>query len=240
MQMLSTIIITYNSQEILNCLTSIYSTITTHFETIVVDNNSSDDSVEKIREQFPELKIIKNNINKGYGAACNQAIKVAQGKHILILNPDIVLEENTVEELLKYIEQNREAKIVSCKLKNADGTVQDSFRKFPTIASLILRQFISKNIKELTAPTKVDWVSGAFMLMRDKYYFDEKFFLYFEDVDLCKTVGDVYYYPLISATHLARRESKRNFKLAIIHAKSALKYFSKHGFFKANTFIKTS
>ncbi|MBI4140696.1 glycosyltransferase family 2 protein [Candidatus Woesearchaeota archaeon] len=198
---------------------------------MVVDNNSKDNSVAKIKKEFPQTEIIENKTNKGYGAACNQAIKIAQGNHTLILNPDITLETNTVEELLKYLEQNKEAKIVSCKLENANGTLQDSFREFPTIISLLRRQFKAITTKESILPQKVDWVSGALMLLRDKYYFDERFFLYFEDVDLCKTVGNVYYYPLVSATHTAQRESKQNLKLAILHAKSALKYFLKHGFF---------
>ncbi len=231
MKTLCIIIVNYNSKEILECLQSVYSNINVPFETIIVDNNSKDNSVAQVKEKFPQTIIIENKTNKGYGTACNQAIKIAKGKHILILNPDIVLEKNTVEELLKYLEENKNAKIVSCKLKNHDGTVQNSFREFPTITNIIKRQFSSQKPKDIKAPTKVDWVSGAFMLLREKYYFDERFFLYFEDVDLCKTTGEVYYYPHVSATHLAKRESKQNLRLAIIHAKSAMQYFLKYGFF---------
>ena len=230
--MLTAIIINYNSAEIFECIKSVYSTIKTSFETIVVDNNSTDDSVIKIKKEFPQVKIIENKENKGYGRACNQAIQIEQGKEILSLNPEIILEDNTVEELLKYLDENKQAKIVSCRLKNPDGTVQDSFREFPTIWSLFTRQFKRFTIqnltaKEITAPTKVDWVSGALMLMRDKYYFDERYFMYFEDVDLCKTIGNVYYYPLVSATHIAYRESARKWKLTAQHIKSAMQYFIK-------------
>lgn len=237
MPTLSIIIITHNSKEIIACLRSVYSNVTIPFETIVVDNDSHDDSVARIKETFPQTKIIANKINKGYGAACNQAITIAQGNYILILNPDILLEKNTIPELLKYAHENREARIISCTLKNSDGTVQDSFRTFPTILSLLKRQittrFRTKRIipNEVTMPQKVDWISGAFMLLKDRYYFDERFFLYFEDVDLCKTIGNVYYYPGTSATHLAKRESARNLKLTYWHAKSAVQYFFKHGFF---------
>jgi len=233
MQKITVVVVNHNSQEIIECLKSVYSTIKAQFEVFVVDNNSSDDSVARIKKEFLKVKIIENTENKGYGKACNQAIKIAQGKHILILNPDIILEKNTVEKLLNYLEQNKDAKIVSCKLKNSDESVQDSHREFPTISGLLKRQiktrFRTKKIetKEIFEPTKVDWVSGAFMLMRDKYYFDERFFLYFEDVDLCKTIGDVYYYPLVSATHLAKRESSKSFKLIILHIKSMIQYFSK-------------
>ena len=233
MPTLSIITVNYNSTEILECLKSVYSTIKTSFETIIVDNNSKDDSVARIKKEFPQVKIIENTENRGYGAACNQAIKIAKGKHILILNPDIILEKNTIDELLKYLEQNKEAKIVSCKLKNQDGTMQDSCREFPTIFSIISRQIKTRfrtrkaSQEEIKEPTRVDWVSGAFMLMREKYYFDERYFLYFEDVDLCKTVGNVYYYPKVSAQHLAKRESAKNPKLTFLHAKSAMQYFLK-------------
>ncbi len=233
MPKLTIIIVNHNSAEILECIKSVYLTVKVQFEVFVVDNKSSDDSVQRIKQEFPDVNIIENSENKGYGAACNQAIKIAAGKHILILNPDIILQENTVEELLKYLEQNKEAKIVSCKLKNPDGTLQDSYRKFPTIWGLLKRQlktrFRTKNIiaQEFKEPTKVDWVSGAFMLLRNKYYFDERYFLYFEDVDLCKTVGYVYYCPKVFATHLAKRQSAKNIKLIIWHIKSAMQYFAK-------------
>ena len=231
--MLTAVIINYNSKEILTCIKSVHSTIKLPFEVIVVDNNSTNDSVAQIKKEFPKVKIIENDANKGYGKACNQAIQLAQGKHILILNPDIVLEKNTVKWMLKYLEENKEAKIVSCRLKNSDGTTQDSFRKFPTIWSLLIRQiktlFRTKKItaQEISEPTKVNWVSGALMLMREKYYFDERYFMYFEDVDLCKTIGNVYYYPAVFAMHTAHRESARNWKLTILHAKSAMQYFVK-------------
>src|SRR3989344_1023856 len=99
---LSIIIINYRSPDILHCLQSIYSSLTLPFEIIVVDNHSRDGAVAKIKETFPRTTIIENTINKGYGAACNQAIKIANGKHVLILNPDIILEQNTIQELLHY------------------------------------------------------------------------------------------------------------------------------------------
>src|SRR3989338_3204187 len=105
MQKITVVVVNHNSQEIIECLKSVYSTIKAQFEVFVVDNNSSDDSVARIKKEFLKVKIIENTENKGYGKACNQAIKIAQGKHILILNPDIILEKNTVEELLKYLEQ---------------------------------------------------------------------------------------------------------------------------------------
>lgn len=238
MPKLSVIIVTYNSKEIISCIESVYATLHFPFEIIMVDNHSSDDVAKKIRDIYPDVTVIENTTNKGYGTACNQAIKIACGKHILILNPDIILEQNTVAELLSYLTKNKRAKIVSCKLKNADGTTQDSFREFPAITLLLKRQintrFRTKNntAKEPSKPCKVDWVSGAFMLLRDKYYFDERFFLYFEDVDLCKTIDDVYYYPHVSAQHTAKRESARNLKLTFFHAQSALRYFLKHSFIK--------
>lgn len=218
----------------LNSISSVYNTVNAPFETILVANKSSDFSTEIFNKKFHDLKIIENKENRGYGTACNQGVSIAKGKRILILNPDIILKENTINELLKYLDDNNDAKIVACKLNNPDGTTQDSHREFPTITSLIGRQFSTlfrrKKIiaQDVSQPTKVDWVSGAFMLMRNKYYFDEKFFLYFEDVDLCKRIGGVYYYPLVSATHLTQRESSKNLKFITIHLKSMIHYFAKH------------
>lgn len=214
-------------------------------EEAILINNNPDVDLRNIKNEgigLPCLKVIQNKKNKGYGAACNQGIRMAKGRHILILNPDVRIGLKALNELINALKQNNKAKIVSCKLLNEDGSLQHSCRRFPTLRALLARriplpfaylfkkQLNRYNMKDYDhkSPKRVDWVSGALMLMRKKYYFDENYFMYFEDVDLCRKVGGVYYYPNVHATHKAERQSARSARLFLLHFASMSYYFCKH------------
>lgn len=210
---------------------------------IIINNNTK----KKIRKNkalngLRNLKVIENKKNVGYGKACNQGMRIAKGKYMLILNPDVKIDGNSLKRLVSEFEKNKKAKIVSCKLVNEDGSLQYSCRRFPTFRALIARRIsvpfahIFRNELDKydmrdydrKEPKKVDWVSGALMLMKGKKYFDEGYFMYFEDIDLCRSVGGVYYYPAVSAVHKAERASARNLKLLLSHISSMMHYFRKH------------
>lgn len=215
-------------------------------EIILINNNTKNRiGRNSALDGLKNLKVIENKKNVGYGRACNQGMKIAKGKHMLILNPDVNIDGASLGNLISEMEKNKKANIVSCKLINEDGTLQNSCRRFPTFRALIARRMppfrhiFREELAEyymedydLKNPAKVDWVSGALMLMKQKYYFDERYFMYFEDVDLCRSIGGVYYYPSVSARHKAERESARSIKLLVAHLSSSFKYFLKFWFKK--------
>ena len=232
--MISVIIINYNSG---NSLEECVDSIPLGNELIIIDNSSQDNSINKIKRRG--AIIIKNKKNLGFAKAANQGIKIANGKNILLMNPDVKLNKNTIPKTLDFLEKNPDVNIAGCKLINPDGSLQYSCRRFPSFWSLLARKtFLRKILKkdadyylmkdyDHKAPRKVDWVSGAFLMMKGKNMLDEKFFMYFEDMDLCKRTGDVYYFPHATAIH-KNDESSGSLKLKIIHLKSMIHYFWKH------------
>ncbi|MDZ7765252.1 MAG: glycosyltransferase [Melioribacteraceae bacterium] len=122
---LSIIIVNYNVKEfLLNLLESLHKAISIiESEIIVVDNASEDESVESVERRFPNVKIIANSENLGFGTANNQALEVAQGKFIVLINPDTIVKEDTFTTLINFFEQNPDAGMAGCKVLNPDGTL---------------------------------------------------------------------------------------------------------------------
>ena len=233
---LSVIIVNYNVKEFLkNSLESIRkSSADLNVETIVVDNASSDGSVEEISEKYPEVKLIKNQDNVGFGAANNQALEQAEGKYILLLNPDTIVKEDTFTTLIKFLNEYPDAGIVSCKVLNPDGTLQlacrrsfpgpwTSFTKVTGLSTLFpkSRLFARYNLTYLdeNEVNEVDAISGSFMFLKKEVYdkvggFDKRFFMYGEDLDYCYRIQSagfkVYYVPLTEIIHYKGESTKRS------------------------------
>ena len=259
---LSIIILNYNHKNLLkNCLKSLKEAdIKLDYELIITDNNSKDGSQEflsQIKTKNPDLKVILNNKNLGYAQANNQAIKIARGKYVLILNPDVIVLPDSVEQLVKYLEKNEKAGMVGPQLLNPNKTIQYSCYRFPKlITPAVRRTFLGKLPgfkKELERylmlgfdhlqTREVDWLIGACLMIRKEVleeveYFDERYFLYFEDVDLAKKIWQagykVVYFPKAQMIHFHRRLSadKSAFvslfsKITWVHIISALKFFAK-------------
>ncbi len=205
---LSIIIVNYNVKYFLEqCLDSILAShINFTYEVIIVDNNSSDDSVSYIKNKFdqPNISFIVNNDNPGFAKANNQAIRLVKGEYILLLNPDTVLGENVLSHVCSFMDKNSKAGAVSVKMINGNGNfLAESKRGFPTpwasfcklsgLASIFPTSpfFGQYNLKYLDEDKthKVPILVGAFMMIRktalDKTgYLDEAFFMYGEDIDL--------------------------------------------------------
>jgi len=191
----SIIIVTYNSEnDLQKLLPSLVSQTHKDFEIVVIDNNSQDCSIELVKNYFPEAKIIKNPENLGFAHAVNQGIKVSSGEFILLLNPDTMLKENFIENLVKKLKEHPEAGGACGKLLSEDGKKIDSAGIF---FSPFLRHF-DRGQGDL--PERYNWeayvfgISGAAALFRrkmledvrvDEEYFDSSFFAYREDADLC-------------------------------------------------------
>jgi GT2 family glycosyltransferase len=209
---LSIIIVCYKGLERLNkCLESLssFSGKIIKIEVIVVDNNSSDETIHEIEERFSKFRFIKNEINGGFANGCNLGAKNASGEFLLFLNPDTVASESEIEKLLDIARQNPEFGIVSCRQENEKGKYSISYGQFPSLFNLTGFQrailsnrllaggsHIQDNGRQTPHISYPDWVSGSVILIRCETFkrqcgFDEDFWMYFEDVDLCRRVRDI-------------------------------------------------
>ncbi len=256
---LSIVILCWNDLEVIgNCLQSIYSsTHSTEFEVIVSDNGSTDGSVEFIRKRFPRVHVIENGTNLRFAKANNVGIRASKGEYILILNPDTIIHDSTLDKLVMFADQHAEAGAFGCRVLNPDGTYQVSGRPFASprgewIAALHLRHlgylsdwFLSDSYTGWNGETQrtVDRHSGCFLLMRGDLLkrlggFDEQFFYYYEDMDLCRRIWEagysIIYTPEVTITHLGGQSTKRSpmsFQLdsQITRYRYFYKYFGKRG-----------
>jgi len=233
---LSIVLLCWNDLKVIpDCLQSIYSaTHKIEFEVIVSDNGSTDGSVEFIRENYPQARVIENGRNLRFAKANNVGIGASCGEYILILNPDTIIHDRTLDEIVMFADKNLEVGAIGCRVLNLDGSYQESAWPFRSIrgewiAALYLRQlaylsrwFISDVYMGWKGETqrKVDWVSGCFILIRADLLkrlggFDEQFFYYFEDMDLCRRVRqaghEILYLPDITITHLGGHSTKKRF-----------------------------
>jgi GT2 family glycosyltransferase len=233
---LSIIIINYNVKEFLqNLLHSIEKASgNISKEIIIVDNASDDGSVELIRNKFPSAKLITNTKNFGFGKANNQALKIAEGDYILLINPDTIVSEDTIEKMINFFKINPEAGLAGCKILNPDGTLQlacrrsfpgpwTSFCKVTGLSNLFpkSRLFARYNLTYLdeNKTYEVDAISGSFMMMKKEVYdkvggFDEDFFMYGEDLDLCYRIQQngyrVFYVHTTQIIHYKGESTKRS------------------------------
>ncbi|MBX3007391.1 MAG: glycosyltransferase [Melioribacteraceae bacterium] len=233
---LSIIIVNYNVKEfVLNLLQSIQeASKNIKSEIIIVDNASDDDSVELIQDKYPAVKLISNKENVGFGRANNQGMKVAEGKYILLLNPDTIVREDTFEKMILLFQSRDDIGIAGCKVLNPDGTLQlacrrgfpgpwTSFTKIVGLSALFpnSKTFARYNLTYLdeNKSYEVDAVSGSFMMMKREIYelmggFDSQFFMYGEDLDLCfrtqKAGYKIYYFHETEIIHYKGESTKRS------------------------------
>lgn len=252
---ISIVIVNYNVKEYLvNLLASIRSSKGgLKIQTFVVDNHSTDGSVEYLSPRFPEVHFITNTKNLGFGKANNQAIKLATGKYILLLNPDTLISEDTLRVMFDHMEANPGTGAAGCKLLNPDGSfAPESRRSVPTPASALWKvlgftKLFPKNKrfadyyqgwKDENEAGPVPVLSGAFMFFRADVLkkldgFDERFFMYGEDIDLSyRTTQSGYqidYVPSTSIIHYKGESTKKeNLDYVIVFNKAMYQFFDKH------------
>jgi len=233
---LSIIIVNYNVKEFLqNLLHSIEkASLNISHEIIIVDNASDDGSVELISEKFPSVRLIANTENLGFGKANNQALKIASGKYLLLINPDTIVSEDTLDKMISFFENNSDAGLAGCKILNPEGSLQlacrrsfpgpwTSFCKVTGLSTLFPKSklFARYNLTYLdeNKTYEVDAISGSFMMMRKETYdkvggFDEEFFMYGEDLDLCYRIQQagfkVFYSHTTQIIHYKGESTKRS------------------------------
>jgi GT2 family glycosyltransferase len=235
-------------------------TIADTLEILVIDNHSEDDSIGVLRNRLshiPRVRILENHTNTGYGAGNGFAVERAQGEYLLIVNPDNTLLPDCIEKLVEAIEKDPGIGITAPQLIHEDGTIRDSYRSFPRFLDVVakrakvLQGLLGKRVEHYLqsgtdphASREVDWVVGACFLIRKDLFqklggFDPRFFLFFEDIDLCKRVREagkrIVYLPAAKAYDRKRRLSEGGllslFKSRVgrEHVKSGIKYFAKWG-----------
>jgi N-acetylglucosaminyl-diphospho-decaprenol L-rhamnosyltransferase len=232
----------------LRCIDSLYRTGYEDFEVVVVDNDQGSPP------EIPHpVRLIRNPENAGFARACNQGLLASSGERVVFINPDTLVENDFFESLERFFDENPRAGVAGPRIVEADGKLQLSARRevsfvsgllgrtslltrlFPK-SSLVRRLFPA--VERLTGPTRVDWVSGACMTVRRRTLeeigpMDERFFMYFEDADLCRRAREagwlVYYLPQVEILHHSGASSANRRRAIWDLHKSAFLYHRKHG-----------
>ena len=245
---LSLVIVNYNTAEDLRkCLTTLKEKLGSR-ETIVVDNGSTDGSREMVLDEFPWARLVDNPGNPGYASACNKGLAEASQPYALILNSDVEFLEDGLEEVLEYLDAHPEVGALGPMVLNSDGSPQMSCRRFPSMRENLVHGFLgdfwpdnplsrSYQMKDMRRDEicEADWVSGAAMFLRRSALegvggFDEGYFMYVEDVDLCwrlKQAGfKVAYHPSFRLIHhIGRTSSQQSARMLYEHHRSMYIFF---------------
>ena len=259
MPLVSVIVLNYRTpQETITCVQNVQKqTIADQIEIIVVENHSEDESIGVLRnrlQKYDNIRIIETPRNLGFGGGYDKGIAFAGGTYILINNPAKILQRDGIEKLVIAMEQDPAIGIIAPKLVHDDGTLRSSVRSFPTPLDVIIKRTPLRHLfprrlahyvhHDVDSQQKqnIDWVvGGCLMIRRDLFAeiggFDKRFFLFFEDIDLCRRIHlkgkKVVYDPSVTATDRKRRLSGEGLwdlfftKTGRIHVMSALKYFWK-------------
>jgi GT2 family glycosyltransferase len=237
---LSIIIVNWNVEVLLaECLNSTFSHMgEQETEVIVVDNASTDGSVEMIRQRFPQVRLITNRDNEGFARANNRAMGIMKGDLALLLNPDTVVQSEAIPGMIGFMRENPNVGIVGCKIINPDGSPQPSAFSFPTLIDDIIlglrsnlfftgriaNRFSRRAQQTANHPLAVDWVTGACLLIRKKTIqeigpMDDNLFLFAEDLDWClrtrRNGWKVVYLPSVCIVHYGGESAKKNLQVKI-------------------------
>lgn len=251
----SIIIINWNTQDILrDCLASVYEQTTgISYEVIVVDNASSDGSAEMVKTEFPQVALIENKENRGFAAANNQGIRIANGRYVLLLNPDTIVLDGAIQKTVAFSDSRPDVAVTGCQVWEDESTIQMTCFRFPSVLNLLFqklglcrafahsRLFGREKMVGWNRDTEreVDVVSGMFMLVRreaiDKIgLMDEDYFVYAEETDWCfrfKKAGWVCVFtPIARIIHLdggSKSTEQISVRMFVQQQKSLLIFFRK-------------
>jgi GT2 family glycosyltransferase len=246
------IIVNWNTRELLrHCLASVYEQTTRiSFSVIVVDNASADGSVEMVTRDFTQVRLIANTENRGFAAANNQGMAVAEGRYILLLNSDTIVLDRAIEKTMVFADAHAKTAVVGCRVLNADGTLQNSCFMFPSGLNMLLsatylyklfpghRLFGREHMTywDRQDARNVEVVSGCFLFVRREAIeqvglMDEAFFMYAEETDWCyrfrKAGWAVTFAPSAGIIHLGGASSRQAASAMRLQLSGSLLYFLK-------------
>ncbi len=247
---LALIIINYNTREELRAALRSIERLKPgeELEVLVVDNGSSDRSQEMVKEEFPWVKLVLNDLNRGYAQACNLGILFTQAPYVMVLNSDVEFLQGHPLDLVHFLENHPQAGAVGPQLLNSDGSLQFSCRNFPSLKVSLGHAFLGDLFPrnpftrsyhmidfDHRKVSEVDWISGAAMMLRRQAFeeaggFDEGYFMYVEDVDLCwrlkRTGWKVFYCPEVKIVHhIARASSQQSTRMLFQHHRSMYRFY---------------
>jgi len=258
----SVIVVSFNTRDLLReCLTALYKELTGILsEVLVIDNASRDNSAVMVAAEFPQARLFTSDVNLGFGPANNVALNEARGSYIVLLNSDAFFGEGALRIAIAQMEKHPKAGLGGAMLVGRDGEWQPSARMFPSILNDLLMftglsakypksRFFGRGDRTWDDPQReaqVDWVPGAFSIIRREVlqrvgFFDPRFFLYYEEVDLCLRIHqagyELWYWPQIRVVHIGGESSRTHgeiemsssgSQLVLWRMRSALLYFRKH------------
>jgi len=265
---ISSVIVTYNNEpEITPCLQSLAQEYHKFSGEVVLVDNASDDSTSALiaaeKTSIPgQIQFLQNDENRGFTKGLNQGLALIQGEYVLILNPDIVLKKGSLMQLISFLRQNNLAAVVAPQLLNPDGSVQPSCRRFPTYRDILFEVFGLSRLFPLSArfnrwkmgdfdhltTAVVEQPQGAFLffhrgLLAQTGMWDERFPMFFSDVDWCRRVTDaglqIWYYPEVQSFHKKGASIYQRRPAMIISSHKSFyrylkKYYAGNRFFLAN------
>ena len=250
---LSILIVSWNTREMLrDCLNSVYANLgALEAEVIVVDNASEDGSPEMVEEHFNDAFLIRNASNVGFAAANNQALEIATGRHLLLLNSDTLVHGDVLTRSVDYLDARPGVGMMGCKVLNADGTTQMTCSQYPSLLNLSLQTLGANRfsaIPWLQRYQMLDWardderpvevISGCYLMLRrttlaDIGTMDEDFFLYGEETDWCRRCADagwqLMFAPVGTITHFGSGSSRQlNHKRDLLLSEGTVRLHRKH------------
>lgn len=214
-------------------------------EVVIVDNDSQDDSVDAMRREIKEKKmvnmhVVPNSSNAGFGAGCNLGAAKSKGDYILFLNNDTIVKDDGIMKMAEYCQKHPDVAVLGGQLRNFDGSLQASVGKFYTLWYAFLLMIGGQRYGLLDRSPKtiqqVDWVKGGLLLIRRDVFdeihgFDEKIFMYTEDMELCYRVHlagkKIYFYPDVMVLHKEHGSTNKSFAIVNIF-KNLLYFYKKH------------
>ena len=247
----SIVLVCWNNKDYMDkCLASLYSEALRYsYEVIVVDNGSTDGSQEMLAQKYPQVILIENNENLGLGKASNQGIEISQGRYILLLNNDTIVNGQSFDTMVQFMEENANVGAVGGKLLNPDGTVQACYNDFPSLKEEFL---IATRLGELLwkgypgniaadEKASVDWLGSACLLLRKKALdqvgvLDEGFFIYGDEVDLLfriKRRGWInFFLPEVTTIHYGGRSMDRWRRRKMVYRGKMMFFRKNYGVFR--------
>lgn len=241
-------VVTYNNASIISeCIESVLKwTKNYDFKLYISDNGSTDGTVELIRRRFPQVIVLENKRNLGFGGGHNRILRKLDSKYHFVINPDIFVTQDVFGPMVDYLEAHRNTAMITPKIMNDNGTEQQLPKRNPTIRYTILskfkpfkhyRQIYTRELENLNSPTDVDFCTGCFFAIRTSVFkrlkgFDKRYFMYMEDADLSRMVRQRYrivFFPSVYVYHKWHRENLRNLRGILRWLKSMIQYYMKWG-----------